>query len=338
MPSWVGDCVMATPALRALRDLYPQAFITALCRRSVKPIFAGMPLINRVISHRRKKSLWRLASRLRRGCFELAILLPNSFRTAFICRLAGIPRIVGYDRDARGLLLTDRLKPLREHGKLKPSPIVQAYLKLIEHLGPVRTPKTMQLWVTPVEERDANALLDRIAINEQTPRPWIVLNPGARYGDAKCWPAGHFAALADRLIDDGATVMISAAPDERAIVESILWQMKHMPYDLSNKGLTLGSLKQVIRRSDLLITNDTGPRHMAAAFGVPVVTMFGPTFPEWTEINFAHERQLSVKVPCGPCQLKKCPLDHRCLKLLSPDMVLTAARELLDTPLVKATE
>jgi heptosyltransferase II len=112
-------------------------------------------------------------------------------------------------------------------------------------------------------------------------------------------------------------------------VETIYRLMKHAPVDLLAKGSTLGSLKEIVRRCDLMITNDTGPRHIAAAFDVPVITLFGPTHPEWTEIDFPKERKLAVKVFCGPCQKKTCPLDHRCMTRLTPEMVFEAAIGLL---------
>jgi heptosyltransferase-2 len=160
--------------------------------------------------------------------------------------------------------------------------------------------------------------------------PLILLNPGAQYGSAKCWPAEYFVTLADRLVEElGATILISGAPRERRIIEAIGRSMRHAPVDLLSKGSTLGTLKEIVRRCDLMITNDTGPRHIAAAFDVPVVTLFGPTHPEWTEINFAKERKLAVKVFCGPCQKKTCPLDHRCMIRLTPPMVYDAALQLL---------
>ena len=116
-------------------------------------------------------------------------------------------------------------------------------------------------------------------------------------------------------------MLLSAAPKERPIVDAIKRHMRHAPVDLSNKGTTLGSLKEIVRRCDLMVTNDTGPRHIAAAMDVPVVTVFGPTHPEWTEIYYAKERQVAVKVFCGPCQKKICPLDHRCMTRVTPGMV-----------------
>ena len=161
----------------------------------------------------------------------------------------------------------------------------------------------------------------------------MLLNPGAQYGSSKLWHASSFAQLGDRLrANSAATILISSAPKERGIVESILKEMKSPAIDLHKAGLTLGALKEIVRRCDLMITNDTGPRHIAAAFGVPVVTIFGPTHPEWTEIYFAKERKVVRPRSCGPCQMKKCPLDHRCMTQVTPAMVFNAAAELLRSP------
>src|SRR5580658_880003 len=195
----------------------------------------------------------------------------------------------------------------------------------------------MQLFVTEPEKRVAAEVLDRCGVGAATERPasggkppLILLNPGAQFGAAKCWLPEYFATLADRFIDElGATVLISAAPRERAIVDAILHSMKHVPVDLLAKGSTLGAMKEIVRRCDLMVTNDTGPRHIAAAFDVPVVTIFGPTHPEWTEIYFPRERKVAVKVFCGPCQKKTCPLDHRCMIRVTPAMVYDAAAGLL---------
>ena len=158
----------------------------------------------------------------------------------------------------------------------------------------------------------------------------MLLNPGAQYGAAKLWTAEGFAAVADRFVAElGATVLLSATPKERAIVERIRSHMRRPAVDLSVAGMTLGGLKDVVRRCDLMVTNDTGPRHVAAAFGVPVVTVFGPTHPEWTDIYYSAERQVRIDVFCGPCQKKVCPLDHRCMTGVTPDMVWDAAMQLL---------
>lgn len=343
-PSWVGDAVMATPALRALRQLYPQAQISYLMRRYVKPIYAGMPWADKLITFRTGrtkakagKGTFDLAGRLRAGKFDLAILLPNSFKSALVCKMAGIDRIVGYERDGRGFLLSDKLLPVKDRGKFVPTPIVKYYLGLAHYLGSQDRNLKLELFVTEHEQREAVEVLTRAGLDADLDRPalagkppLILLNPGAQYGAAKCWLPEYFAQLADRLIEEqSATVLLSASPKERAIVDAIQRHMKHSAVDLSRAGSTLGALKEIVRRCDLMVTNDTGPRHIAAAFDVPVVTIFGPTHPEWTEIYFKKEQKVAVKVFCGPCQKKTCPLDHRCMTRITPAMVHATAIGLL---------
>jgi heptosyltransferase-2 len=343
-PSWVGDAVMATPALRAVRALYPTAHISYLLRRYVKPLYNGMPWADQLLTYRTGKTrtrtgkgLFDVAARLRAGHFDLAILLPNSFKTALMCKMANIPRIVGYDRDGRGFLLTDKLLPTKDKGKFIPTPIIKSYLGFARYLGSDDRDLKMELFVTESERREAQDAIDGIGLDREICRPGstggapvILLNPGANYGAAKCWRPEYFAELADRFItEQQATVLISAAPKERTIVESVKRYMKHAALDLSNKGISLGALKEIIRRCDLMVTNDTGPRHIAAAMDVPVVTIFGPTHPEWTEIYYPRERQVAVKVFCGPCQKKVCPLDHRCMTRVTPAMVYDASLDLL---------
>jgi len=346
-PSWVGDAVMATPTLRALRLRFPDAQISYLMRRYVKPIYSGMPWADKLITYRTGKTkakagkgqFFDLAARLRKREFDLAVLMPNSFKSALICKMAGIKRVVGYERDGRGFLLTDKLLPVKDRGKFVPSPIVKYYLGLAAYLGSSDRNMKLELFVTDSERREAEEILGRAGVDLALNRPaangsspLIMLNPGAQYGAAKCWLPEYFAQLADRLIDEmNATILISSAPKERRIVDGVMYKMKHSAIDLGRAGLTLGALKEITRRCDLMVTNDTGPRHIAAAFDVPVVTIFGPTHPEWTEIYFEKERKVSVPVFCGPCQKKTCPLDHRCMTRLTPGMVFERAGELLRT-------
>ncbi|HLL89309.1 MAG TPA: lipopolysaccharide heptosyltransferase II, partial [Tepidisphaeraceae bacterium] len=333
-PSWVGDAVMATPALRAIRQRFPRAHVAYLMKRYVKPLYGGMPWADQLITYRTGKTkakagkgeFFDLAARLRAGNFDVAVLLPNSFKSALVCKMANIKRIVGYERDGRGFLLSDKLLPQKDKGKFVPTPIVKYYMGLARYLGATDTDLRMQLFVTEPERREAIDVLTRCGLEPDIDRPGaagkpplVLLNPGAQYGAAKLWRADYFAALADRLIEEqGATVLVSGAPRERAIIEQVKRHMKRAALDLSNKGVSLGSLKEIVRRCDLMVTNDTGPRHLAAAFDVPVVTVFGPTHPQWTEIYFPKERQVAVKVFCGPCQKKVCPLDHRCMTRVTP--------------------
>ena len=347
-PSWVGDAVMATPTLRALRALYPLAHISYLMRRYVKPLYSGMPWADQFITYRTGrthsktgKGLLDLAARLRAARFDLGILLPNSFKAALICKMAKIRHVVGYERDGRGFLLTDKLLHVKDRGKFVPVPLVKTYMGIAHYLGSANRDLRLQLFVTESDAREGREVLTRCGLDPQINRPagagdppLVLLNVGAQYGAAKCWRPEYFAELADKMIDDlNATVLLSGTPRERVIVESIKRCMRHAALDLSNKGITLGSLKEIVRRCDLMVTNDTGPRHIAAAFDVPVVTVFGPTHPEWTEIYFEKERKVSVKVFCGPCQKKVCPLDHRCMTRVTPAMVFDVSMQLLGRPL-----
>jgi len=339
MPSWLGDTVMATPTLRALRGLYRDAHITALIRGSVKPILDGCPWIDRMVTVRprrkgmpdgRRKGPVALAGRLSAGQFDTAVLLPNSFRVALLARMAGIGRRVGYDRDGRGFLLTDRLLPRRDGGRFVPVPTRDYYLGLAQYLGAPDPDPTLQLFTRPSNDEKADRLLNQAGYTSSDTRRLVLISPGANYGDAKIWYPDRFAAVADRCVRElGAVVGVTGASHERPILDKVLAAAKEPILDLPRLGMDLGLFKSVVRRSSLVITNDTGPRHVAAAFGVPVVTVFGPTDPAWTHIDYPEERQVRVDVFCGPCQKKKCPLDHRCMTQIHPEMLFEQVAELL---------
>jgi lipopolysaccharide heptosyltransferase II len=340
MPTWLGDCVMAMPTLSALRALYPDAHITALVGATVRPIIDPNPWINRTVTvrgkrrgkpHARRVGPIRLAARLAAGHFDTAVILPNSFRSALVTAMAKIPRRVGYDRDGRGVLLTDRLLARRTLEGFVPVPTRDYYLGLARYLGSADPDPAMRLFTRPKHDAQADELLRRGGFDPDAGRRLVLLNPGANYGDAKMWYPQRFAEVADRCADElGAFVAVNGSPKERAILDRVLAAAKTPILDLSAAGMTLSLLKSVVRRASVMVTNDTGPRHVAAALGTPVVTVFGPTDPAWTEIGFQAERQVSVKVFCGPCQKKKCPLDHRCMTRIDAEMVARQAIELVE--------
>ena len=332
MPTWVGDCVMATPAVRSLRRRFPDARLTALVRRNGKPLLVGLPTLDRVLSYPSKTGLMKLAGRLKRGGFDAAVLFPNSFKTALLAKTAGIPRRIGYDRDGRGFLLTDKLLPQKDAGRFVPVPTLRYYLGLAGYLGGDAGDGRMELGITANDRRSAGRVLAAAGVDERSPRPWVLLNPGAQYGAAKLWLPEYFAAVADRFAAErSATVLVSAAPNERPIVEEIRRHAKRPFANLSAHGMTLGALKAICADADLMLTNDTGPRHVAAAVGTRVATLFGPTDPRWTTLDYPLEVELMEKVFCGPCQLKTCPLDHRCMTRLTPERVYAEATRLLDS-------
>lgn len=295
LPSWVGDAVMATPTLRAIRELYPQARITYLLRSYIRPLIDGLPWHDRlIVAQPRGKDgsngRPRLGARLQRRGFDAAILLPNSFRTALLVTSAGIPRRIGYDRDGRGFMLTDRLLPIRCKGKYVPISAVDYYLGLARYLGAESPSKRMQLFTRPGDDARAEQLF-RLAGVESDGRPLVLFNPGAaNKGDAKLWPAERYAALADRLIDrHGARVVVSGSPHEREILDAVHTAARRPLIDLPTRGSDLTLVKSIVRFCSVVVTNDTGCRHIAAAMGTPVVSLFGPTDPAWTTLEFEHE-------------------------------------------------
>jgi heptosyltransferase-2 len=335
LPNWIGDAVMATPALRALREHFACARITGVLR----PYIAGVLEATRWIDdtlHLNKKGGWGktwpgVALALRKRRPDLAILFPNSFRTALVAWAAGSRRRVGYRRYGRGPLLTDPLEPIRDERKrLKPSPVIDAYNLLAQTAGCPDPGHRMELATTAADEQAADRVWEQGKLDRFS--QVICLNPGAAFGAAKHWPADYFARLAQRLIDErDSGVLILCGPSEREQARGIAELVRRDGvHTLADQPLSLGLTKACVRRADLLITTDSGPRHFAAAFDRPVVSLFGPTHIDWTITYHPKEVCLQKSVPCGPCQLRTCPLDHRCMTGLTPEEVFAAAARLLE--------
>ncbi|HEY8506158.1 MAG TPA: lipopolysaccharide heptosyltransferase II [Gemmataceae bacterium] len=334
LPNWVGDVVMATPAVRAVRRHFPAAKITAVCRPYVAEVLAGAPWLDEVIlsDKRGPRSRRAIATALalRRRSIDAAVLFPNSFRAALVARLGGCRRRIGFARYGRSPLLTDRLRPARgRRGRLVPSPVIDDYNRLVERLGVAPPGHRMELFTTPEDER----LADRVWAETEIYKAdeVIGLNPGAAFGSAKCWPVDSFARLARRFADRrGSAVLVLCGPNERAAARDIVTRaMRPGVRSLAEFPVSIGLTKACVRRLDLLVTTDSGPRHFAAAFDRPVVTLFGPTHVAWTETYFPRAVHLQKKVPCGPCQLRVCPLDHRCMRELGEAEVFAACEDLL---------
>jgi len=316
LPTWVGDAVMATPALRSLRRQLASAHIAWMGGRVALDTLAGLPWADERIVDPSKggglTGLWRAARRLRRERFDLAVMLSNAFRVALVCLLGHVHERVGYDRDRRGWMLTTRVPTPREaNGRLRVTPALSS-------------------------AAEADALLAAAGIDGS--RPIVVINPAASFGSSKLWMPARFAAVADALMDRyAARIIINAAPAEKPIAAAVAEGMTRAPaINFAERDNTLGLLKAIAARATLMITGDTGPRHVAAALGCGVVTLFGSTDPGWTTIDCPRERIVRVDVPCSPCQQKVCPLPagaehHRCMEAITVEMVLEAATDLLVT-------
>lgn len=333
LPSWVGDVVMATPALRSIRARYPQARITYLLRLNLVDLLAGAPWFDHVETWPPRgwsglAGFAALIRRLRAARFDLAVIFPNSFRTALAAFLARAQRRVGFDRDGRGLLLTDRLKPMRRGRSFVPVPMLDYYRQLVRAIDCPDDNERLELHAT---QRDVATLDERL--NTADGRPIAVLNPGASYGVAKCWPAQRYAALADALTErHDLHVVVTCGPAERDVANRFRAAARR-PYTLFvDPPLGLGPLKALMQRARIMITNDTGPRHFAAAFNVPVVTIFGSSDPAWTECRHSLERKVMTQLDCQPCMKRVCPLGHHnCMKMIEVGQVMAAVEELLDS-------
>jgi heptosyltransferase-2 len=334
LPNWIGDTVMATPALRALRNHFQNARIFAVLRHYVAGVLEGCPWFDEQIIYDNKGSLRRKfmspVFALRRHAPDLAVLFPNSLRTALLAWFGKCRRRIGYHRFGRSLLLTDRLEPVRdEQGRIKPSPIIKAYNLLAQTAGCPDPGFRMELFTSAADEDAAAAVWQEEGLDAYP--EVICLNPGAAFGSAKYWPTEYFAALAQRLTDErGCGVLVLCGPAERDLGRHIV-NLAARPAVRSIAGypLSLGLTKACVRRADLLVTTDSGPRHFAAAFDRPVVSLFGPTHIAWTETYHTWEICLQKSVPCGPCQQRVCPLDHRCMNELVPVEVFGAVTSLL---------
>lgn len=322
---------MATPALNAIRRRFAQATVTHLMRPYVADVLTGTGFSDEQIfwPSGGGGSFWDLVGRLRKRRFDLAVLLTNSFRSALIARFAGARRRVGYAREGRGFLLTDRLKPAMKDGAFIPVPALDYYNDLARHVGCEDVPDQMILAVSADDE----AAVDRRLGSGADARPLVVLNPGASFGVAKCWPAEKYAALADMLtVRHGARVVASLGPNEGDIAERLKTAAREPIEVFYDPPLGLGPLRALIKRSDLLITNDTGPRHFAPAFNVPVVTVYGSSDPAWTVTRFSKERSVHLNLDCQPCMNRVCPHGHHdCMRTLGPEWVLEAAEALLSS-------
>lgn len=334
LPNWIGDVVMAAPAIAAIRNAFPAAELFALGKPYVADVFGGAPWFKDFIPFDKKgprsQRLRGVAHRLRSERIDSAVLFPNSFRPALAAYLGGASTIVGFARYGRGFLLSHKLEPLRdERGRITPSPVIDDYNRLAVALGTPDPGHRMTLFTTAKDEAAADAVWEKFQFHRDS--RVVLLNPGAAFGAAKHWPEESFARLARMLTHQhGCGVLVLCGPSERTMARHIA-EASRSPrvFSLADNPLSLGLTKALVRRADLLITTDSGPRHFAAAFDRPVVTLFGPTHIEWTETYFEKAIHLQKKVPCGPCQQRVCPLDHRCMKELSPDTVLATAGQLL---------
>jgi len=328
LPNWIGDAVMATPALRALRAKFQDAEIVGVLRPPIGDALAGLDYCDRFLEHQPHGTAadargWRFVRRLKSEQFDLAVLFPNSLRSAVVARLARIKRRVGFARDGRRFLLSDALEP---KPRAVPNPVLDEYLRLAGHLGCDVSNRATHVAVLPEDERELARFWKQHPADFPT-RGVFCLNPGGAFGAAKHWPTENFADLARSIVDHlGRTVLVLCGPAEREEARNIVHlASRERVVSLADFRTSIGLTKAAIRSAEMLVTTDSGPRHFAQPFGVPVVTIFGPTRQKWSDTNDAHAVHLQIQVECGPCQRRTCPLGHhRCMQDLSSEWAFDA--------------
>jgi heptosyltransferase-2 len=333
--NWVGDAVMSLPALAAVRQRFPEAHICVLARPWVAGLYRSEPFADEIISYHPRSGLggvadrWAAARKVREGRFDCALLLQNAFDAALIAWMAGIPRRIGYSRDGRGLLLTEAVA-VPEKGEIPPHESFY-YLELLRRAGWTGPLPAAPLIRLAGAERARAAGRERFE-GEGWGGPIIGLSPGAAFGTAKQWLPERFAdaaaALARRL---DARVALFGSGGERPLCETVMQPIESAGIEARNfAGQT--TLEEFIERAAacvMMLTNDSGAMHIASALGVRTVTVFGATNHVTTGPTGPLARVVRVPVDCAPCQLRHCPIDHRCMTGVTASMVVAAAGELI---------
>jgi heptosyltransferase II len=357
--NWLGDAVMTTPALLRLREALPGVEIHLLSPQKLAALWLAHPAVDHVVAFGPGEGAWQVSRRIRPEKAQVSLILPNSFRSALEPWLARVPRRIGIATPGRRWWLTEAVKPdpkavpMRKRSpeeiraglqETRPIPSIPSpeshhirhYLRLVGALGADPTPIKPVLRVTE-DERTAMRSTLMAALppgaRDQADSGWIGINPGAEYGPAKRWPAENFGRLLQDLRARGCRLPVVVFGG-RADVETARVVASHGSGNVVNlAGRTgLRELMAAMTSLRVLVTNDTGPMHVAAALGVPVVVPFGSTSPELTGPGLPGDprhRLLRAGVPCSPCFLRQCPIDLRCLTRISPDQVTDAVMSVL---------
>jgi heptosyltransferase-2 len=346
--NWLGDAVMTTPALLRLRERFPEARIALLTPEKLADLWRDHPAVNDVIFPNAGDGAFATAKVLREGKFDLALVLPNSPRSALEVFFAGIPKRIGYARPWRNFLLTQAVAPRPEGMEMHKRSIseinaaiaghesrinypssahqIHEYLRLVAALGANSAPLPPQLFVTPGEIEAARTKFGL----EKISGPILGLNPGAEYGPAKRWPAERFIAAAREIHRQTNCVwLLFGGKNDTTAAAQIQSALGPLAINLSGQT-TLRELMCLLKLCRVLLTNDTGPMHVAAALGTPVVAPFGSTSPELTGPGLPGDRRhrlLQSGAPCSPCFLRECPIDFRCMNGIGVDTVVEAVME-----------
>jgi heptosyltransferase-2 len=327
--NWIGDAIMALPALRAVRARYSAAQIAIVARPYVGDIYRDQGICDELIpydpkgEHRGWPGRERLAKELRARTFDTALLLPNAFDAAWLAWRAGVPQRIGYARDGRSFLLTKAI-PVPKPGEIPPHEKFY-YLELLRRarwIDTLRNDPQITLQVSDAARQRAAQTLNEAGVRPDVLR--IAVGAGASYGSAKCWPPRRFAqALNEVLSQTDADVVLFGTAGEARVSSAIASELRRPPIDLTGKT-AIAALPALLSECHLFLGNDSGAMHVAAAVGLPVVAVFGPTDPDGTAPVTQRATIVQQKPYCSPCFLRRCPTDHRCMQAVTPEMVKTA--------------
>lgn len=328
--NWVGDAIMALPAIRHVRAKFPDAHIAILARPYVADVYRHQQIANELIPYDTKgvhagfSGRERLARELGARKFDVALLLQNAFDAAWLSWRAQIPRRIGYARDGRSLLLTDAIA-VPKPGEI-PAHEKFYYLELLRRAEwlPSLTDETFIQLAIPQEHADAAE--EKLRAAGSAPNKLrIAVGAGASYGSAKCWPPDRFAATLNSLRDHlQADVILFGTSTESDVNNAIAEKLRHPPLNLTGQT-SIAELPALLSRCQVFLGNDSGAMHVAAAVGLPVVAIFGPTDPFGTAPVTLRSTIVQQKPYCSPCFLRRCPTDHRCMSAVTPDAVTAAA-------------
>jgi heptosyltransferase II len=321
--NWIGDAVMTTPAMGAVRAVFPKAEIVVAANPIVAELLRHHPDCDRLLVYDKKGAhhgiggLLRFCGTIREERFELAILFQNAIEAAIMTTLARIPRRAGYTTDGRGFLLTHRVSGWKRARRFHHTAY---YLNMLAGLDIRGGRGQLRLHCTDEELAEAREQLGE--------GWWVAVNPGATYGSAKRWFPERFAAAADEIAKEfSARTLIVGGPDEAEIGKEVAAKMRTPSLNLAGRT-SVRQLMALLSQCRLLITNDSGPMHVAAAFGVPIVAIFGSTDHTTTSPLSPSCRIVRMPTTCAPCLKTVCPTDHRCMTSVSAAHVVDAARSL----------
>ena len=331
-PNWVGDGVMATPALTTLRSNFKEAEIIVLAKPAVAALLLHHPAIDRILvyeapgRHTGPVGFLRLVTLLRRERFDLAILLQNAFEAALLSWLAGIPKRHGYDTDGRAFLLTSALsrKKAPQHQREAFSQVVPCKYQQSAIPTPENTPSLLLM------EEEVKTVSVKLASLGIAKNDFLVgISPGTATGSAKRWLPERFAELADRLVEKyQAKILLLGGPNDRAVSEEVQSTMKREAILLAGDS-PLREMMAVLSLCRLSISNDSGPMHIASALGIPYIALFGATIPAAAFPGGLTGRGIYHAVNCSPCKFSVCPVNHHCMTAISVEEVFTVAQELI---------